>query len=215
MIKKKQNYSITDFQSLFSIFFLLFSVFFTIVIILINSRSSTYSFFIEFSNSYGITKGTSIRMRGIQVGSIQSMQLKLNGVLVLAQIDSSNILIPKNSIIETTQTGLLNEAVIDIIPLKLLKQDNTIYSPLSSNCDSNYIICNQNYILGDRGLNYDDLIRSTTRISQRFDDPRFFSLFYVFLQNGIEVTDTILELMSNLLDLTSIAYISLQNFFSN
>lgn len=70
------------------------------------------------------------------------------------------------------------------------------------------------YVTGDRGLNYDDLVRSTTRISQRFDDPRFFNLFYVFLQNGIEITDVIIELITEILGITSTGYLYLQKFLS-
>nr|QCI06872.1 hypothetical protein [Halydictyon mirabile] len=51
---------------------------------------------------------------------------------------------------------------------------------------------------GHRGLNYDDLIRSATRISQRFDDPRVFSLFYLFLQNNIDISDQIILIIKNL-----------------
>lgn len=179
-------------------------------------KSQHYSFFIEFSNSYGISKGTLIRMRGVSIGSVQNVQLKMNSVLVLARINSSKITIPKNSIIETTQTGLLNESSIDIIPLEIFRlQDYNNYDPLSDNCNSFSIICHKTYITGDRGLNYDDLVRSTTRISQRFDDPRFFNLFYVFLQNSIELTENFLDLMSSASDLTSISYTYLEHFLSS
>ncbi len=146
-----------------------------VVMICLNNRNSYYSFFIEFNNANGIDKGTPIRMRGVNIGSIQSLRIQPNCVLTLAKINSSNIFIPKDSIIETNQTGLLNEAVIDIIPLVSLKfLNDSIPSPFSSNCENSNIICNKMYFTGDRGLNYDDLVRSTTRISQRFDDPRFF-----------------------------------------
>ena len=90
--------------------------------------------------------------------------------------------------IETTQTGLLNDSVIDIIPLNVFV-DYLNISPVSFSCDSSKIVCNNSYVLGDRGLNYDDLVRSTTRISQRFDDPGFFYLFHLFLKSSIEVTE--------------------------
>lgn len=147
-----------------------------------------YSFFIEFNNANGLVIGTPIKMRGMQVGSIKNMQLKHNCVLVLAEIYSQKTRIHKNSIIETTQTGLLNDSVIDIIPLSILA-DNSKISPISSSCDSSKIICNNAYILGDRGLNYDDLVRSTTRISQRFDDPSLFYLVYLFLKSSIDLTE--------------------------
>nr|YP_010728832.1 hypothetical protein P6G75_pgp069 [Lithothamnion corallioides]WEA77116.1 hypothetical protein [Lithothamnion corallioides] len=187
-----------------------------VIIICLNNRNSYYSFFIEFNNAHGIDKGTPVRMRGVNIGSIQNLRIQPNCVLTLAKINSSNIFIPRDSIIETNQTGLLNEAVIDIIPLASLKFPNEAsLSPFSSDCENSNIVCNNMYLVGDRGLNYDDLVRSTTRISQRFDDPRFFNLFYVFLQNGIELTDIILELMVGILDVTSIGYIYLQKFLSN
>lgn len=180
------------------------------------SKPTRYSFFIEFNTSYGLSKGTSIRMRGVQIGFIQDIQLKLNSVLILAQINSDKIIIPRNSIIETTQTGLLNEPSIDIIPLQLLPfKDHIRYDPFSDDCNSSSIICSKTYLAGDRGLNYDDLVRSTTRISQRFDDPRFFNLFYIFLQNSIELTENFLDLIASVSDLTSVAYAYLERFLSN
>lgn len=203
-------------QGWISFVFWFFVIISTIIITYLSNKSSYYSFFIEFNNANGISKGTPIRMRGVNIGSIQSLKIQPNCILTLATINSSNIFIPKDSIIETNQTGLLNEAVIDIIPLASVisyKEGNV--SPFSYSCESSKIICNKMYVTGDRGLNYDDLVRSTTRISQRFDDPRFFNLFYVFLQNGIELTDVILELMMAMLDVTSISYIYLQKFLSN
>jgi phospholipid/cholesterol/gamma-HCH transport system substrate-binding protein len=162
-------------------------------------RSSSYSFFIELNNASGIHAGTIVHMRGVRIGSIQAIRLKLNCVLAIVKIDSSKTLIPVSSIIETTQAGLLNEPVVDIIPRHHAAYHNEQKSnPLSTCCDSSTIICNKMYVVGSRGLNYDDLIRSTTRISQRFDDPRFFNVFYVFLQNGIEAVELFMELLSSM-----------------
>nr|YP_010728617.1 hypothetical protein P6G74_pgp051 [Phymatolithon calcareum]WEA76917.1 hypothetical protein [Phymatolithon calcareum] len=203
-------------QGWISFVFWVFVVISTIIIAYLSNRNSSYSFFIEFNNANGISKGTPVRIRGINIGSIQSLKIQPNCVLTLATINSSNIFIPKDSIIETNQTGLLNEAVIDIIPLvSVISSKDNNFSPFSDNCENSKIICNKMYVTGDRGLNYDDLVRSTTRISQRFDDPRFFNLFYVFLQNGIELTDVILELMMAMLDITSVSYIYLQKFLSS
>ena len=195
--------------------FCLVTIFSVLIIIYLNNRNSYYSFFIEFDNANGIDKGTPIRMRGIQIGSIQSLRVKPYCVLALAQINSKNILIPKKSIFETSQTGLLNEAIVDIIPVSPLELCEQFSNPLSNNCQDSEIICHKMYVTGDRGLNYDDLVRSTTRISQRFDDPRFFNLFYVFLQNGIEMTDATLELIIDIRDITAIAYVYLQQFLVN
>jgi len=159
-----------------------------------------YSIFIEFDNANGIRPGTPLRLRGINIGSVVDLTSEINSVLVLVDINSSLITIPKNSLIETNQTGLLNDTAIDILPLDLIMQKNESFipSPLSPDCLSSRILCHLSYVEGERGLNYDDLIRATTRISQRFDDPRFFNLFYTFLQNGIEFSDNIVSISSDI-----------------
>jgi phospholipid/cholesterol/gamma-HCH transport system substrate-binding protein len=161
-----------------------------------------YSIFIEFSNAYGIKPGTMLRLRGLSIGHIINIKLGLNTVLVLAKINSSLIVIPRNVLIETNQTGLLNEAVVDIFPLENIEiMDQQLINPLSSGCLNSKIVCHLSHLTGDRGLNYDDLVRATTRISQRFDDPRFFNLFYTFLHNGIELSHNVVYISTYLLDL--------------
>ena len=164
--------------------------------------NKSYSIFIEFDNAHGIRPGTVLRLRGLSIGRIISIKLHVNTVVVLAKINSSLNPIPRNVLIETNQTGLLNEAVIDIFPLENIEILNKQFiDPLSSECLNSKIICNLSHLKGNRGLNYDDLVRATTRISQRFDDPRFFNLFYIFLHNGIELSDNIVYLSLQLLDL--------------
>nr|WOA02487.1 hypothetical protein [Gloiopeltis furcata] len=184
----------------------LFFMFFTIIIWLtlnFNSANRGYLLFIEFKNAYGIKQGTSIRMRGMNIGYIKNTRINLNSILVLAHINSRNILIPKNSIIETNQTGLLNDTIIDITPLENIKKiDRKSLDVFSLECARSNIICNLSIVEGDRGLNYDDLVRATTRISQRFDDPSFFYLFYLFLQNSIELSG---DLINITMDISSIA----------
>jgi phospholipid/cholesterol/gamma-HCH transport system substrate-binding protein len=164
--------------------------------------NKNYSIFIEFSNAYGIKPGTMLRLRGLSIGHIVNVKLGLNTILVFAKINSSLIVIPRNVLIETNQTGLLNEAIVDIFPLENIEiMDQQLINPLSSDCLNSKIVCHLSHLKGDRGLNYDDLVRATTRISQRFDDPRFFNLFYTFLHNGIELSHNVVYISTYLLDL--------------
>lgn len=202
MFKNNKKKFFVNLENHKKIFIFLFCLIFIKLLSYFFCTSSRYKFFVEFNDANNIKIGTPIRFRGINIGSIQNIKLKFDCVLVLASINSNNIIIPKNSIIETTQTGLLNESVVDIVAIDNLENiNNSFYDPVSYLCDTSRIICNNMYFIGNRGLNYDDLVRSTTRISQRFDDPRFFNLFYLFLQNGIEITDVFLELLISILEL--------------
>lgn len=155
-------------------------------------------------------------MRGVNIGYIKNIKTDLNSILVLVYIKSINILVPKNSIIETNQAGLLNDAVIDIIPLEVITDTEiSDINVLSKECYQSKFLCHFNYLYGERGLNYDDLIRSATRISQRFDDPHFFSLFYNFLKNCIKISSDVSIITSDIAHTTSLFYDSLLNFLLN
>nr|ALL97360.1 ycf22 [Pyropia endiviifolia] len=169
------------------------------------SKQHSYKAFIEFDSAYGIQEGTSVRLRGLPVGKVIGISQSFDSILTSIEIKSSSTIIPKKSLIETNQTGLLNDTVIDIIPLNRLSADYSSIKegPLSRTCDARQIICHLNYLKGERGLNYDDLIRATTRISQRFDDPKLFYGLYYLIGN-------MLKLSNNFVDFTEqIAYVSL------
>nr|YP_009546564.1 hypothetical protein [Gelidium kathyanniae]AYO27912.1 hypothetical protein [Gelidium kathyanniae] len=133
-------------------------------------------------------------MRGVNIGSVKDIKLKLNTVIVLINIKSTDILIPKNSIIEATQTGLLKDVTIDITPLEIINLNEVSHIDHFSNyCYTSRILCNYHHLYGERGINYDDLVRSTTRISQRFDDPRFFNLCYLLIQRLNNISNIMLD----------------------
>lgn len=179
-------------------------------------RNTGYSFFIEFSNAQGIKEGTSVRMRGVNIGYIKSMKMDLNSILVLVHIDSTKTLIPRNVIIETNQTGLLNDTMIDIIPLnKISIGDVSKVNVLSKDCNLSSLVCHLDVLEGERGLNYDDLVRAATRISQRFDDPGFFNIFYLFLQNSLELSDDMISFTSDVLNISKLIYKFLFTFLED
>ena len=153
-------------------------------------------------------------MRGVNIGYIQSLKINLNSVLVTAYINSTNILIPKKSVIETNQTSLFNNTTIDITPLTIEnKVGSQLVNVLDKKCYSSAFLCNYQYVIGHRGLNYDDLIRATTRIVQRFDDPRLFSFFYFFLYNSLETFDEFPAIISSTSDILDMFYYILKSIF--
>lgn len=138
--------------------------------------------------------GTNVKMRGVDIGSVKDIKLRLNTVIILINIKSTDILIPKNSIIEATQTGLLKDVTIDITPLEIIDTNEISHiDHFSTHCYTSKVLCNYHHLYGERGINYDDLIRATTRISQRFDDPRFFNLCYLLVQRLNNISNIMLN----------------------
>ncbi len=57
-----------------------------------------------------------LQIRGVPVGSVLSVQPSLERVNVLAEIKDVTTVIPRNSLIEANQSGLIAEPLIDITP---------------------------------------------------------------------------------------------------
>nr|YP_010198943.1 hypothetical protein LK147_pgp148 [Hydropuntia urvillei]UAD88392.1 hypothetical protein [Hydropuntia urvillei] len=153
-------------------------------------------------------------MRGVNVGYVHRVHIRYNYVLIKVNISLSSILIPKNSLVETTQTGLLNNTVIDITPLhKTLYKNFRNFDVFSKTCIKSPFLCHYDYIRGERGLNYDDLVRAATRISQRLDDPLIFKLGNIFLQNIIHISHEFIQSTNNINNITILIYDYLLQFF--
>ena len=71
---------------------------------------------LEFPVACGISVGTPVRIRGVPVGGVLSVQPSLERVDVLVEIRDTTTVIPRNSLIEANQSGLIAEPLIDITP---------------------------------------------------------------------------------------------------
>lgn len=171
------------------IIFLLITLVFTCFSwIVLNNRhfEKNYSIFITFDTNHGIEKGTSIRIKGLTVGSVCKILKQADSIVAIAHINTSIGNIHQDSIVETNHSGLFSETTIDIVPL-----DTTLYNsynridPFDSECPKSSNLCHLSSIEGERGFDYDDLIRVTTRILQRLDAPRHTKLSYLFWQPGM------------------------------
>jgi len=57
-----------------------------------------------------------VQIRGVNVGSVVQVKPSLSQVDVLVEIKDANTVIPRNSIIEANQSGLIATPLIDITP---------------------------------------------------------------------------------------------------
>lgn len=162
-------------------------------------KNKGYQLFVEFSDAYGLKEGVCVTYKGVKVGSVSRIKVYLDKVVILLHITSSKTLVPFNSTFEANQIGLFNDIVISITPNhNLFSKKGSLLKSSRKNYYSSKFLPPNSYIKGYKGISYDDLLRSTTRISQRFDDPRFFSLFYLLLENSTQISDEALLLVYNL-----------------
>ncbi|WP_414570364.1 MlaD family protein [Nostoc sp. CCY 9925] len=140
----------------------------------LNATSGTYKAIIEFANAGGMQKGTPVRYRGVKVGNISQIKPGANVIDVEIQIVQRDLIIPRDVVIEANQSGLISESIIDITPKTTLPAGVAIAKPLEKNCNSSLIICNGSRLTGQVGISVDELIRSSTELTNVYNNPKFY-----------------------------------------
>jgi phospholipid/cholesterol/gamma-HCH transport system substrate-binding protein len=153
----------------------------------------TYKAFVDFANVSGMEVGTPVRYRGVAVGKITQTRPGPNGVEVEIEISPADLIIPKDSTVEASQSGFLGNTSIQIIPRKpLATAVNT--KPLDPNCDSNLIVCNRDRLPGQIGVSVDELVRASTRFADVYSDPKFLANVNAVTKNSAEAALEIAKL---------------------
>jgi hypothetical protein len=133
-----------------------------------STRGQSYQAFIEFPVACGIQVGTNVRIRGVKAGTVLSVQPALDKVTVLVEMDDKKVPIPRNSIIDANQSGLIAETIIDITPKLPIPQAQ--WGPLDAGCEGEgVIVCDRGRIEGRPGVSMDDLVGICTRLAREME----------------------------------------------
>jgi phospholipid/cholesterol/gamma-HCH transport system substrate-binding protein len=158
----------------------------------------TYQLILEFPDVGGLQVGAAIRYRGVRVGRIVGFVPGSNQIEVLAEIDSTDLLIPRNVRIETNRSGLIGESAIDITPLADLPPAAKNLNPLAPDCDQQIILCNNARLQGSTGA---DLFSSFGRLVDTYTSPEFVGN----LNEATRSASLAARRLANLSDTTSLA----------
>ena len=127
-------------------------------------RTRSYQAIFEFPLACGIQVGTPVRVRGVGVGSVLSVRPSLEQVDVLVEIDDVGIRIPRTSLVEANQSGLIAETLIDITPRVPVPKSKA--GPLDSGCEQEgAIVCDRGRLTGVTGVSLDALVAVCTRLA--------------------------------------------------
>lgn len=134
--------------------------------------SRTYNLEFEFADAMGLEAGSPVQFRGVEVGNVTEVKPGANGIVLKTKIDSAQLLIPRNVLVEANQSGFIGQAVVDLTPQQSLPSDAVAsLGPFESNCDPKLILCNGDRLPGQAGVSYEDLVRAAVRLSNLLDDP--------------------------------------------
>ena len=142
----------------------------------VRSGTSKYQATIEFTQACGITVGTPVRIRGVDIGTVIGVQPSLERIDTIVQISDSRVIIPRNSLIEVNQSGLISETLIDITPLPPMPTPTV--GPLDPKCsEEGVIVCDRERIAGQQGVSLDELIANWTKIAKDVDREGIDTMF--------------------------------------
>ncbi|XP_045828719.1 protein TRIGALACTOSYLDIACYLGLYCEROL 2, chloroplastic isoform X1 [Trifolium pratense] len=131
----------------------------------INSKFRKYTAVFEFAQACGICNGTPVRIRGVTVGSVIRVNPSLRNIEAVVEIEDDKTIIPRNSVIEVNQSGLLMETKIDINPRDPIPTPSV--GPLDQECaKEGLIVCDREKIKGHQGVSLDELVGIFTRLGR-------------------------------------------------
>lgn len=173
-------------------------------------RGQGYQAIFEFPQACGISVGTPVRIRGVPVGGVLSVQPSLERVDVLVEIKDATTVIPRNSLIEANQSGLIAEPLVDITPQIPIPEYTA--NPLDENCEKEgKVVCHQGRIRGERGVALDDLVHICTKLARQMDSNGLDKVFSAMesaqaaiedaqplLKRAVELTNEIIPLLTEL-----------------
>jgi phospholipid/cholesterol/gamma-HCH transport system substrate-binding protein len=152
-----------------------------------------FTFEIKFPDASGLDVGSAVRFRGVQVGKVQSLNVQNNGAIVTVAIANPNLIIPRQSIVETTQSGFLSSTVIDIFPQTDVIPNQNL-TAVSSNCDNQAVICNGKTIDGAVGVSFTKLLRQTSNALRQVNDSNLIGTLNGTLKSTTEAAVSIKKL---------------------
>ena len=163
----------------------------------------SFQFVIEFDDVGEMKTGNAVRYRGVTVGTIVAIAPEPNVVAVTVEVEPDDLLIPSNSSIEANESGLVSTTGIDIVPLAELDLTEDIALPRSRECDSETIICNEDRLNGNIGVNFKVLVRSMRTLSETFvEDEAFLDDVKRLIRNSADTTGVLADLGQDLKKLT-------------
>ncbi|KAK6266246.1 hypothetical protein QUC31_017083 [Theobroma cacao] len=135
----------------------------------IRSKFRKYLAVFEFAQASGICTGTPVRIRGVTVGNVVRVNPSLKSIEAVVEVEDDKIFIPRNSLIEVNQSGLLMETLIDITPRDPIPSPSV--GPLNPDClKEGLIVCDRQKIKGEQGVSLDALVGIVTRLARQMEE---------------------------------------------
>ncbi|WP_030007724.1 MlaD family protein [Picosynechococcus sp. NKBG042902] len=176
----------------------------------------TYSINVRFDNANAMQEGAIVRYRGLEVGRIIDVQPSSNGVEIQIQIQTPDLIMPREVVVEANQGGLIGETSLEIIPQAELTQAEMAQSPFAADCpEKGAILCDGTTLEGVIGVSFEQVLRNTTKFSELYGDPEFFEIVRTLADNSSDAAAQVAILTEELALLSQEVRGEVDNFAEN
>ncbi|XP_038691272.1 protein TRIGALACTOSYLDIACYLGLYCEROL 2, chloroplastic isoform X2 [Tripterygium wilfordii] len=135
----------------------------------VRTRFRKYWAVLEFPQALGMSTGTTVRIRGVPVGNVIRINPSLKSIEAVVEVEDDKIIIPRNSLIEVNQSGLLMETLIEITPRDPIPTPSV--GPLDPHCiKEGLIVCDRQKVKGDVGVSMDALLGIVLRLAREAEE---------------------------------------------
>jgi len=158
----------------------------------------SYKFVVSFAEVAGMQVGAPVRYRGVTVGKITELQARTNGIDATIEVEPASLLIPRDASIEANQSGLIGQTTVDITPREPVPAYALSINPLSSECNSEIVICSQDRLKGEIGVSFNELLRNSTEFTELYTNPEFFQNVNSLTENASKAAGGVAQLTGEL-----------------
>ncbi|MCD7446284.1 Protein TRIGALACTOSYLDIACYLGLYCEROL 2, chloroplastic [Datura stramonium] len=162
----------------------------------LRSRFRKYLAVLEFEQACGICTGTPVRIRGVNVGNVIRVNPSLRNIEAVVEVEDDKIIIPRNSLVEVNQSGLIMETMIDITPRDPIPIPSA--GPLDPDCvKEGLIVCDRQKIKGQQGVSLDALVGIFTRLGREAEEIGL-SNTYALAERALNVVEEARPLLTKI-----------------
>ena len=176
----------------------------------------TYTINVRFENANAMQEGAIVRYLGLEVGRIIDVQPSSNGVEIQIQIQTPDLIIPREVVVEANQGGLIGETSLEIIPQTELTQAEMAQSPFAADCpEKGAILCDGTTLEGVIGVSFEQVLRNTTKFSELYGNPEFVEIVRTLADNSSDAAAQVAILTEELALLSKEVRGEVDNFSEN
>jgi phospholipid/cholesterol/gamma-HCH transport system substrate-binding protein len=168
----------------------------------LNVGNRSYRAVVEFANVEAMQVGAAVRYRGVTVGEITAIRPRANVVEVDLEIESASVIIPRDVLIEANQSGFIGETSIDITPLSALPTNSVMANAIQPGCNSNLIVCDGDRLQGAIGVSFNELLRSTIKLTNLITEDEFFGQIRILTRNSADAAASVATLSREVTNLS-------------